>query len=78
MGCGHDPFVAGPRPGVQEWTELINLMGCDALLAFNVHAFGAELPAETTGKPLPIEVEGPSLRRRYAMATQMQVQVIEG
>jgi hypothetical protein len=35
-------------------TELTNLMGCYALLAFNVNAFGAELPAETTEQPLPI------------------------
>jgi len=40
--------------GVQGLTELTNLMGCYALLAFNVNAFGAELPAETTEKPLPI------------------------
>jgi len=40
--------------GVQGLTELTNLMGCYALLAFNVNAFGAELPAETTEKLLPI------------------------
>ena len=34
-------------------------MGCYALLAFNLYPFGAELPVETTEKPLPILVEGP-------------------
>jgi hypothetical protein len=29
-------------------------MGCYTLLAFNVNAFGVELPAETTEKLLPI------------------------
>ena len=56
--------------GVQGLTELTNLMGCYALLAFNVNAFGAELPAETTEKPLAIWVAGPPLSRRYDMATQ--------
>jgi 4-carboxymuconolactone decarboxylase len=40
--------------GVHGLTELTNLMGCYALLAFNVNAFGVELPAERTEAPLPI------------------------
>jgi len=40
--------------GVQELTEFTNLMGCYALLAFNVNAFGVELLTETTEKPFPI------------------------
>ena len=35
-------------------TELTSLMGCYALLAFNVNAFGVELPADRTEKALPI------------------------
>ena len=35
-------------------TELTSLMGCYALLAFNVNAFGVELPAERTEEALPI------------------------
>lgn len=40
--------------GVQGLTELTTLMGCYAMLSFNVNAFGVELPAERTEKPLPI------------------------
>jgi 4-carboxymuconolactone decarboxylase len=40
--------------GVQELTELTNLMGCYALLAFNVNAFGVELLTETTENPFSI------------------------
>ena len=40
--------------GVLGLTELTNLMGCYAMLAFNVNAFGVELPAERTEKALPI------------------------
>ena len=40
--------------GVQGLTELTTLMGCYAMLAFNVNAFGVELPAERTEEPLPI------------------------
>ena len=29
-------------------------MGCYAMLAFNVNAFGVELPEELTEKPLPV------------------------
>ena len=35
-------------------TELTSLMGCYAMLAFNVNAFGVELPAEGTEQALPI------------------------
>ena len=35
-------------------TELTTLMGCYSMLAFNVNAFGVELPANITEKPLPI------------------------
>lgn len=35
-------------------TELTSLMGCYALLAFNVNAFGVELPGERTETALPI------------------------
>ena len=34
--------------------ELTTLMGCYAMLAFNVNAFGVELPEELTEEPLPI------------------------
>ena len=40
--------------GVLGLTELTNLMGCYAMLAFNVNAFGVELPAERTEAALPI------------------------
>ena len=40
--------------GVLGLTELTNLMGCYALLAFNVNAFGVELPADRTEQALPI------------------------
>ena len=40
--------------GVLGLTELTNLMGCYAMLAFNVNAFGVELPAERTEGALPI------------------------
>ena len=40
--------------GAQGLTELTTLMGCYCMLAFNVNAFGVELPAELTEKPLPI------------------------
>ena len=35
-------------------TELTTLMGCYAMLAFNVNAFGVELPAERVEEVLPI------------------------
>ncbi len=40
--------------GVQGLTELTTLMGCYAMLAFNVNAFGVELPAERTEEALPV------------------------
>ena len=40
--------------GVLGLTELTNLMGCYALLAFNVNAFGVELPADRTEEALPV------------------------
>jgi 4-carboxymuconolactone decarboxylase len=40
--------------GVRGLTELTNLMGYYALLAFNVNAFGVELPAERTEAALPV------------------------
>ena len=40
--------------GVLGLTELTNLMGCYAMLAFHVNAFGVELPTERTEKALPI------------------------
>ncbi len=40
--------------GVLGLTELTNLLGCYAMLAFNVNAFGVELPPERTGEALPI------------------------
>jgi 4-carboxymuconolactone decarboxylase len=40
--------------GVQGVTELTNLIGCYTMLAFNLNAFGAELPPEITEKPLPV------------------------
>ena len=40
--------------GVLGLTELTNLMGCYAMLAFNVNAFGVDLPADRTEEALPI------------------------
>ena len=40
--------------GTNGATELTTLMGCYAMLAFNVNAFGVELPANITEKPLPV------------------------
>ena len=40
--------------GVLGLTELTNLMGCFALLAFNINAFGVELPADRTEEALPV------------------------
>ncbi len=40
--------------GVLGLTELTTLMGCYAMLAFNVNAFGVELPTERTEDALPI------------------------
>ena len=40
--------------GVLGLTELTNLLGCYAMLAFNVNAFGVELPAQPAETPLPI------------------------
>ena len=40
--------------GVLGLTELTNLLGCYAMLAFNVNAFGVELPVERTEEALPI------------------------
>ncbi len=40
--------------GVSGTTELTTLMGCYSMLAFNVNAFGVELPEERTEEPLPI------------------------
>jgi 4-carboxymuconolactone decarboxylase len=40
--------------GVRGLTELTNLMGYYALLAFNINAFEVELPAELSEPPLPI------------------------
>ncbi len=40
--------------GVLGLIELTNLMGCYAMLAFNVNAFGVGLPEERTEKELPI------------------------
>ena len=40
--------------GVNGATELATLMGCYAMLAFNVNAFGVELPEGHTEKALPI------------------------
>jgi 4-carboxymuconolactone decarboxylase len=40
--------------GLRGLIELTNLMGYYALLAFNVNAFGVELPHETGEAPLPI------------------------
>jgi 4-carboxymuconolactone decarboxylase len=40
--------------GVRGLVELTNLMGYYALLAFNINAFGVELPPESREAPLPI------------------------
>ena len=40
--------------GVLGLTELTNLMGCYSMLAFNVNAFGVELPKDSPEKPLPV------------------------
>jgi 4-carboxymuconolactone decarboxylase len=40
--------------GVQGLIELTNLMGYYALLAFNVNAFGVELPERISDAPLPV------------------------
>lgn len=40
--------------GVRGLVELTNLMGYYALLAFNINAFGVEVPAETPEIPLPV------------------------
>ena len=40
--------------GVLGLTELTNLMGCYAMLAFNVNAFGVGLPENRTEKELPV------------------------
>ena len=40
--------------GVNGATELTTLMGCYAMLAFNVNAFGVELPDDRTEEALPI------------------------
>ncbi len=40
--------------GVNGTTELTTLMGCYAMLAFNVNAFGVELPDDRTEEALPI------------------------
>ena len=40
--------------GVNGATELTTLMGCYAMLAFNVNAFGVELPEDRTEEALPI------------------------
>ncbi len=40
--------------GVRGVIELTNLMGCEALVAFNINAFEVELPSETTEPVLPV------------------------
>ena len=40
--------------GVLGLTELTNLMGCYAMLSFNVNAFGVELPQDRTEEALPV------------------------
>jgi 4-carboxymuconolactone decarboxylase len=40
--------------GVRGLIELTNLMGYYALLAFNVNAFGVDLPVESSEAPLPV------------------------
>jgi 4-carboxymuconolactone decarboxylase len=46
--------AARAQLGVRGLIELTNLMGYYALLAFNVNAFGVELPTEIAEAPLPI------------------------
>ena len=46
--------AAAAQFGVPGVTELTTLMGCYAMLAFNVNAFGVELPAERTEEALPV------------------------
>lgn len=40
--------------GARGLTELTTLIGCYAMLAFNVNAFGVELPENRTEKALPV------------------------
>ena len=40
--------------GAQGLVELTTLLGCYSMLAFNVNAFGVELPAERNEEALPI------------------------
>ena len=40
--------------GVLGLTELTNLLGCYAMLAFNINAFGVELPADHAEDALPV------------------------
>ena len=40
--------------GIPGATELTTLMGCYSMLAFNVNAFGVELPEDRTEEALPI------------------------
>ena len=40
--------------GIRGLTELTNLMGYYASLAFNINAFGVEIPEERTEKALPV------------------------
>ncbi len=40
--------------GIPGTTELTTLMGCYSMLAFNVNAFGVELPEDRTEEALPI------------------------
>jgi len=42
------------RFGVRGLTELTNLMGYYAMLAFNANAFGVELPPDSVEPPLPV------------------------
>ena len=46
--------VARSQFGIRGLTELTNLMGYYALLAFNINAFGVELPEDRTEAELPI------------------------
>ena len=46
--------VALAQFGAQGLVELTTLLGCYSMLAFNVNAFGVELPAERTEEALPI------------------------
>ncbi len=47
-------YAARSQFGIRGLTELTNLMGYYALLAFNINAFGVELPADRTETELPI------------------------